>query len=148
MKAVLPVCLVLAAALLAWAVLVPADPPSLPEDLVGHYRVVRYEPGAQMEDKVNPFPEDQTQIYEFRANSTYLRQQLVLGKVEMWRAEGRVVSPADGQLELVRISADRQPIAPNEYRQLFDYRWQRTPEGRVLRLTHAEQGYELYLRRE
>jgi len=138
----------LAVALLGWAVLVPADAPSLPEDLVGHYRVVRYEPGAQMEDKSDLFPADQTQKYEFRANSTYLQQQLVVGNVEMSRAEGRLVSPEDGQLELVRISTDRQPIAPIEDRQLFDYRWQRTPEGRVLLLTHTEQGYELHLRRE
>ena len=148
MKAVLPACLVLAAALLAWAVLIPADAPSLPEDLVGHYKVVRYEPGEQMEDKQDPFPEGQTQMYEFRADSTYLQQQIVLGNVEMWRAEGRLVSPSDGQLEFVRISADRQSIAPNEDRQRYDYRWQRTPEGRVLLLTHTEQGYELYLRRE
>jgi hypothetical protein len=148
MKAVLPVCLALAAALLAWAVLVPADAPSLSEDLVGHYRLVRYEPGAQMKDKSDPFPDGQTQRYEFRANSTYLQQQLVLGNVEMWRAEGRVVLPADGQLELVRVSADRQPIAPNEDRQLFEYRWHRTSEGRLLLLTHAEQGYKLQLRRE
>ncbi len=148
MKAVLPACLVLAAAFLAWAVLAPADPPALPEELVGHYRMVRYEPGEQMEDKSDPFPEDQIQMYEFRANSTYLQQQIVLSNVEMWRAEGRLVSPSDGQLEFVRISADRQPISQIEDRQRYDYRWQRTPEGRVLLLTHVEQGYELYLRRE
>ena len=153
MKALALACLLAAAGLWSWALLAPTEEHVLPADLAGRYKLFRYEPGTGG-SKTNPFPPDQIRIYTLREDATYLIQILVAGDSEMSRSEGLLLFPESGRVEFRQISSNRVLDRASDSAdattrdQHYGYAIRRLQEGPVLVLTHAKQGYELYLRPE
>ena len=143
--------LVLAAGLLlaglwVWAAVLPVEPPpgSLPERYVGTFEFYAFETPPDS-DIPSPLRRGQVQSFTFRADGTYLWRAVAIGGWELNRAEGSVRIDADGRLETLQHSLNRERATAEPAR--FDIGWERAEDGgETLVLTGVPEGQRLRLR--
>ncbi|MEE8105635.1 MAG: hypothetical protein V3T86_08895 [Planctomycetota bacterium] len=159
MKAIFPLCVLVSVVLWAWAFAAPRAPTPVPEELVGTYKLFRYEPGPTQTDKSNPYIEGHNQVFEFHADGTYAVRQIVAGGAEMSRWEGLVLVPRAGRMEFRQVSNDRALMRATDenIEQVYRWEWRMTKIGEIppydkmiqaLVLTNAKLGFELFLQKE
>ena len=145
MRAVVAVCLLGAAGLWAWAFLWPKQPAPFPAEYAGEYRLAQFQSpkGVPM---VNPYPRSQRIHYFLRKDGSYLISARLRSGHELNRYEGVVTMDDEGVITLTQVSRNR--LAESKPPQRYGMRWHvftGDDPARVLVLTHAEEGYELYL---
>lgn len=159
MKAIFPLCVLMTVVLWAWVFAAPRAPTPVPKELVGRYRLFRYEPGPTQSDKSNPYIEGHDQVFEFHQDGTYAVRHMVAGGAEMSRWEGLLLFPRAGRMEFRQVSNDRQLLRATEdnVEQVYRWEWRNTQRGErppfdkiitALLLTNTKAGFQLYLKKE
>jgi hypothetical protein len=159
MRAIFPLCVLVSVVLWVWAFAAPTIETRIPKELIGRYKVFRYEPGPTQTDKANPYVEGHNQVFEFHPDGTYAVRQIVTDGHEMSRWEGLALFPRKGTMEFRQVSNDRQLLRRTEadIEQVYRWEWRQTKMGEIppfdktinaLLLTNTQEGFQLFLEKQ